>query len=77
MDIHMYEQLREKGFDAIAIAAVASREGLGTFETIRLLRTVCALELSEAKQAMIAAENGQTLEEYQESLLSELKSTMP
>ncbi|MEM8532636.1 MAG: hypothetical protein AAGF95_17460 [Chloroflexota bacterium] len=60
-----YQHMHDAGASAAQIYLTAKEDGLNGITSIRLLRQICELSLTEAKEAMIIAEKrADSLDQY-------------
>ena len=65
-----YQALRDRGWDAVRVFRQMQRDGRGVIESIRSIREVFGLSLTEAKEVMLQADGWEgTLDEYQERVI--------
>lgn len=71
-----YRQMRESGATAAVVYTAAKHQGMDTVMRYRLLREVFDLDLAQAKEVMIVADGGASLEAHQENLIEPLRQLL-
>jgi hypothetical protein len=75
-DFTKYKQMREQGAQAEALYRAACDDGLTLIVAMRMVRQLFHLSLVEAKEVTTRAEQGISLEAYQERLVPALAAAL-